>query len=94
MQRLNSYTNNKNNKNLESEKDLILASSNNSVSANKNSDRNGFIDIAAFNSGDLVQRKRVASNNKMGDLQSNDFSLSPNVNLLIRLIIVIKFNFR
>jgi len=73
MQRLNSFTNNKNNVNLKIEKNLMLRLSVDNANKNKDSN-NGFIDIAAFKSGDLVQRSNQGSIGKM------DFGMSPNVN--------------
>lgn len=72
MQRLNTFTNNKNNLNLGIESDLMLGIDN-ANDKSKNSNQTGFIDIAAFNSGDLIQRKKQGSLNKM------ELALSPNV---------------
>lgn len=68
MQRLNTFTNNKNNVNLGTDKDLMLGLSANSLNKSKNEDQNGFIDLSTFNSGDLVQRKKQM-----------EFGMSPNV---------------
>jgi hypothetical protein len=70
MQRLNTFTNNKNNVDLGIDKDLMLGLSANNASKNKNLEQNGFVDLTTFNSGDLAQRKNQL-----------EFGMSPNVNI-------------
>jgi len=60
MQRLNIFTNNKNNVDLGVDnKDLVLGmSADNQSTKNKNIQQNGFVDITAFNSEDLMKTKK------------------------------------
>jgi hypothetical protein len=74
MQRLNTYTNNKNVINLGIDKDLMNKT--NHIERNKNIDKNGFVDLSVFNSGDLIQKNKIISNKNAGNF-NQEFHLTP-----------------